>query len=99
VAVEDGLLWELGADGLALGFLLVVRDGDVAALPGRNALFEGDIGDRATAPQDTFQRTLLRGRGPEFLLLGFAHRLHVWPRCTCMLSVCCTSGDNLGKPA
>jgi hypothetical protein len=29
---------KLGADGLEFSFLLVARDADVAALPGRNAL-------------------------------------------------------------
>src|SRR5262249_32944073 len=64
----------LGADVLQLDFLLIAREADVAALPGGDALLQSDIVEGTTAPQDTLQRTLLGGRGPQLLLVGLAAR-------------------------
>ena len=51
VAVEGGVLRHVRTDILQLGFLLVARDRDVAALPGGDALLQGGVGERATAPE------------------------------------------------
>jgi hypothetical protein len=52
MAVDGGVFRELLTDRLQLGFLLIPREGDVAALPGGDALFQGGVVERATAPQD-----------------------------------------------
>src|SRR5262249_29197292 len=56
-------------------FLLRAREGDAALFPQGDALLQGGVVERAPVPQDHLQRTCLCGRGPEFLLIGLAHRL------------------------
>jgi len=76
--VDGCVLREGGAHLLEFALLLQARGGaPLPAPPPRAALFEGGGVERATAPQGAVQRPLLRGRGPELFLLGFAHRLHV----------------------
>jgi hypothetical protein len=38
MAVDCGVLWELGADGLQFGFLFIAREGDASPLVGGDAL-------------------------------------------------------------
>ncbi len=75
--MDGGVLRELRADGLQFGFLLVARDGDVAALPGGDALLQGGVVELAAAPQHFLQRPLLGGRGTQLLFVGLAHE-SVW---------------------
>ncbi len=51
VRVDCGVFRELGADHLQLRLLLIARDGDVAALPGGDALLKRGVVERATAPE------------------------------------------------
>ena len=51
VAVDGGVFGHLCPDGLQLGFLCKARDGDVAALPGGDALLERGVVERAAAPE------------------------------------------------
>ena len=74
MAVDGGIVRELGADVLEFRFLLLAREADVAALPGGAALLEGDMVAGTAAPQDTLQRARLCGRGLELLLEGLAAR-------------------------
>jgi hypothetical protein len=46
MAVDGGVVRELLTDRLQLGFLLRAREGDVAALPGGDALFQGGVVER-----------------------------------------------------
>src|SRR5262249_2898696 len=76
MAVEGGVLREGGAHLFA--FALLLQTGGRAPLPAPppgDALFEGDVVERATAPQDALQRTLLGRRGPQLLLVRLAHSL------------------------
>ena len=73
VAVDGGVFWHLGPDGFQLGFLGQARDGDVAALPGGEALLKRRVVERATAPEHGLQRPFLGGRRAQFLLVGLAH--------------------------
>jgi len=73
--VDGGILWHLGADVLQLGFLLIARDRDAPPLPGRDALLQGDVVERAACPQHALKFPLLDWRGLEFVLVGFAYRL------------------------
>ena len=75
MAMDAGVLWHLRAPGFQLGFLLRAREGDVAALPGGDALFQGGVLERAAAPQDELKLALLAGCRPQFLLERLAHRL------------------------
>ncbi len=73
MAMDAGVLWHLRAQGFQLGFLLIAREADVAALPGGDALFQGGGRERAAAPQDALKLALLGGRRPQLLLLRLAH--------------------------
>src|SRR5260221_10951763 len=75
--MDGGVFGELSTDSLQLGFLLVARDGDVAPLPGGDALLQGGVVELAAAPEHVVQRPLLSGRGSPFLFVRLASRLHV----------------------
>src|SRR5262249_6580706 len=60
MTMAGGVLPELGADRLQLRFLLESGDGDAAALPGDNALLQGDVVETTAEQQDALQRSLLR---------------------------------------
>jgi hypothetical protein len=96
VAMESGVLGELGTNVLEIGVLLLPRDADVAPLPGGDALVEGDVVERATAPQHPLQRTLLSGRGPQLLLVGRAHALLVHRALCCLTAVYPATGEDAG---
>ena len=74
VRVVGSVLRQLGTDRLQLGFLLIAGEGDVAALPRRDALFKRRVVELATAPQDTLQLPLLRGSWPQLLLIRLVAR-------------------------
>src|SRR5262249_11326449 len=79
-AVDRGVLRILRPDSLQLGFLLLAREGDTAALPGGAALLQGRGVAGAAAPQDTLQCPLLGRSGPELLFQGFTtHSLVLMP--------------------
>jgi|GEM_PF-4413717 len=78
MAVESFILGECGANRLELGFLLVTRDGDMAALPSGDALLQGGVVQRATAPQRVRQRPLLGRRGTQFLFECLVYGLLVY---------------------
>src|SRR5262249_26879828 len=64
LAVAGRVLREGGAHPLQFALLLEAGGGaPLPAPPPGDALFEGDVVARATAPQDTLQRTLLGRRG------------------------------------
>ena len=76
----DGLIrWEGFANVLQFRFLRVAFHRDVAAFPGGLALFQRDVIERAAAPQDHVQRSLLFRRRPQLLLVGLAYHLHRVP--------------------
>src|SRR5260221_14636513 len=86
MAMDGGVVREVLTEVLQLGFLLIARDTDVAALPGGDALFQAGVIERAAAPQDELKLALLAGGRPQFLLeggvpsLGYGFRLS---RCSC----------------
>jgi hypothetical protein len=61
VAVDGGVIRERGPDVLQLGFLLVARERDVAALPGGDALLEGDGVELPAHHDHALQLVLLCG--------------------------------------
>ncbi len=75
MAMDGGVVREVLTEVLQLGFLLIARDTDVAALPGGDALFQGGVIERAAAPQDELKLALLAGCRPQLLLERLAHRL------------------------
>jgi hypothetical protein len=79
VAVESSILGERFANAGQLGFLGVTFHRDVAALPCGFALLQGNVVERATAPQDKLELALLFGRRPEFLFEGLTHGIHGLP--------------------
>src|SRR5262249_10964778 len=95
VRVDGSILRQLGADGLQLRFLLKARDRDVAALPGRDALFEGDVVKRATAHQCTLQFPLQLGSRLELVFASLAHALLVHPALFCLADTTRAMGMDL----
>src|SRR5258708_15612555 len=53
----------------------LARDGDVAALPGGDALRQSGVVERAAPPEDRLKLALLFGRRPQLLLERCAHGL------------------------
>jgi hypothetical protein len=72
MAVEGSVLQKRRADILQFGFLLELRDGDLAALPGGDALLQRCVVEHSAAPEHRVQRTLLGRRRTEFLFVGLA---------------------------
>src|SRR5258708_34190421 len=79
VRVDGGVVGQVGAQVLELRFLLVAARGHAALAVEGDALFQGGVVERATAPQDSSKRTFLVGRGLQLLLIGFARGLHISP--------------------
>ena len=87
MAVDGSILRKRAANVLHLRFLLIPRDGDVAALPGGDVLLQGGIVEIAAAPEDFIQHPLLRGCWAELLLEclveGYTWSMVLW-RATCV---------------
>src|SRR5258707_11370109 len=75
MGVDTGLLRHIHAQVLELRFLLVPREGHAALLPQRDALLQGGVVERATAPQDRLKLALLSGCRLELLLVSLVYRL------------------------
>ena len=85
--MDGGVLRKLRTDGFQFGFLLEPRDGDVAPLPGGDALLQGGVVEIAAAPQHLIQRPLLGRRGTQFLFVRLAHSLLIHRYLFCLIGI------------
>src|SRR5262245_23518455 len=83
MGVDTRVLRELLPYDLQLGFLLIARDGYMAALPGGDALLQRGIVEIAATPKHFVQHPHLCGSRTQFLFVRLAHHLHVLYRPVC----------------
>src|SRR5260221_12241584 len=72
VAVDASILRHVRPDVLQFSGLLIARNGHAALFPHGDAGVTSRVMERATAPQDALQLSLLCGRGSQLFLVGFA---------------------------
>jgi hypothetical protein len=71
--VDGGVVRKLGAQILQFRLLVVARDGDLATLPGGDALLQGSVVQLTATPRYVVQRPLQRRRGTQLLFVRLVH--------------------------